>query len=135
MSRRFPDRERGVSLIEVMIALAILSVVVLSLMGIMWQMGRHNRIAGGVGARSAAVESAASLALAVRWDSLTALVGCSADSSTGFWYTRCFEVQNLGPSLRQVRVIVSPAVATLLKPETVTVQRSRPRYRSPLNVN
>ena len=125
---------RGVSLLEVVVALAILSVVLLSLSGIVWQMGRHSRISGAVGARSAALESAVSLAQAVRWDSLLAMVGCSADSSGQLAYTRCFEVTTLSPSLKEVRVIVTPTGATAVIPETLTVQRTRPRSRSPLNV-
>jgi hypothetical protein len=123
-----------VSLIEVVIALTILSVVLLALSGIMWQMGRHTRLSGLVGSRSAALESAASLAQSVRWDSLTALPGCATDSSGALVFTRCFEVQALGPSLRQVRVIVTPTGVTLLKAETLMVQRTRPSAISPLNI-
>jgi prepilin-type N-terminal cleavage/methylation domain-containing protein len=135
VSRRFPDGTRGVSLLEVVVALAILSVVLLSLTGIMWQMGRHARISGAVGARSAALESAVSLAQAARWDSLLAMVGCAADSSGQLAYTRCFEVTTLSASLKEVRVIVTPTGGgTTVIPETLTVQRTRPRLRSPLNV-
>lgn len=115
-------------------ALGILSVVLLSLTGIMWQMGRQSRLAGVAGARTAALESWASLAQAARWDSLGNLVGCAADTSAGLAYTRCFEVTALSPSLREVRVIVAPAPATALAPETLLVQRTRPLRRSPLYV-
>jgi hypothetical protein len=123
-----------VSLIEVVVALTILSVVLLALSGIMWQMGRHTRVSGLVGSRSAALESAASLAQSARWDSLPSLPGCATDSSGALVFTRCFEVQTLGPSLRQIRVIVTPTVATVLKAETLMVQRTRPSALSPLNI-
>jgi prepilin-type N-terminal cleavage/methylation domain-containing protein len=126
--------EAGVSLIEVVVALTILSVVLLALSGIMWQMGRHTRVSGLVGSRSAALESSASLAQSVRWDSLPALPGCATDSSGALVFTRCFEVQTLGPSLRQIRVIVTPTVATVMKAETLMVQRTRPSALSPLNI-
>jgi hypothetical protein len=87
-----------------------------------------------MGSRSAALESAASLAQSVRWDSLPALPGCATDSSGALVFTRCFEVQTLAPSLKQVRVIVTPTVPTALKAETLTVQRTRPSALSPLNV-
>jgi len=123
-----------VSLIEVVIALTIFSVVLLALGGIMWQMGRHTRLSGLVGSRSAALESAASLAQSVRWDSLMALPGCTTDSSGALVFTRCFEVQSLGQSLRQVRVIVTPTVVTVLKAETLMVQRTRPSMLSPFHI-
>ena len=133
---RFPDRlrsARGVSLIEVVVALTLLSVVLLALTGIMWEMGRHTRRASLVGARGAALESAASLAAAVEWDSIAALIGCSTDTSAQLVYTRCFEVPSLAAPIRQIRAIVTP-VGGALPPETLTVSRTRPRSRSPLYV-
>jgi len=122
---------RGVSLIEIVVALALLSIVLLALTGIMWEMGRNTRTATLIGARGAALESAASLAESVRWDSLDALVGCSADTSAQLVYTRCFEVTAPSGGIRQVRAIVTPAGGAL-RPETLTVSRTRPRSRSPL---
>ena len=121
------------SLMEVVVALTLLSIVLLALTGIMWEMGRHTRTASLVGARGAALESAASLAESARWDSLTALVGCVTDTSAQMVYTRCFEVTAPVGGVRQVRAIVTPAGGALL-PETLTVSRTRPRSRSPLYV-
>lgn len=118
---------------EVVVALTLLSIVLLALTGIMWQMGRHTLTASLVGARGAALESAASLAESARWDSLTALVGCTTDTSAQLVYTRCFEVTAPMGGVRQVRAIVTPAGGALL-PETLTVSRTRPRSRSPLYV-
>jgi Tfp pilus assembly protein PilV len=129
-----PAGVSGISLVEVIVALAILSVVLVSLIGIMWQMGRQSRFSGVASARTAAVESAAALAQAVRWDSLSALVGCAADTTAGLIYTRCYEVTTLSASVRQVRVIIAPTAAATLPPETSLVQRSRPQRRSPLNL-
>ena len=120
----------GVSLVEVLVALTLLSVVLLALTGIMWEMGRHNRLAALVGARAAELASAASIAEAVRWDSIPGLVGCSADTSAQIVYTRCFELTTPMSGLRQVRVIVTPSDVSL-KPETLLVNRTRPRSRSP----
>lgn len=122
---------RGVSLIEIVVALGILSVVLVSLTGILWQMGRHTRMSGVAAARTAARESASSLAHAVRWDSIPSLVGCAADSTAGLNYTRCYEVANLSAAVRQVRVIIAPSA--LLFPETTVVLRTRPQQRSPFN--
>jgi hypothetical protein len=125
---------RGISLLEVVVALGILSVVLMSLSGIMWQMGRQSRISGAAAARTAAAESWASLAHAARWDSLTTLVGCAADTTAGLAYTRCYEVSSLSSALREVRVIIAPAAGISLTPETLLVQRTRPRQPSPFNL-
>jgi prepilin-type N-terminal cleavage/methylation domain-containing protein len=137
VSPPFPRRrwraDRGVSLIEVVVALTLLSVVLLALTGIMWEMGRHTRQASLIGARGAALASAASLAESMRWDSLDALVGCGSDTSAQMVYTRCFEVGAVSSGVRQVRAIVTPAGGAI-RPETLTVSRTRPRSRSPLYV-
>jgi prepilin-type N-terminal cleavage/methylation domain-containing protein len=137
VSRPRPERprrgERGVSLIEVVVALTLLSVVLLALTGIMWEMGRHTRHASLIGARGAALASAASLAESMRWDSLTALVGCGVDTSAQLVYTRCFEVGAVTGGVRQVRAIITPAGGAI-RPETLTVSRTRPRSQSPLYV-
>jgi hypothetical protein len=61
-------------------------------------------------------------------------VGCVADTTAGLSYTRCYEVSNLSSSVRQVRVIIAPTAPTMLQPETLLVQRTRPRQRSPFNL-
>ncbi|MEX1998281.1 MAG: prepilin-type N-terminal cleavage/methylation domain-containing protein [Gemmatimonadales bacterium] len=123
---------RGVSLVEVVVAIAILSTTLLALSGLMWQMARQGRYAGYATARAAALETAASQAQGAAWDSLSTLVGCANDSIASFTYTQCYELTTVSNSLRTVRVIVSPASLFTLKAETLTVQRHKPLLPSPL---
>ena len=120
------------SLVEVVVAMAILSTALLALSGLMWQMARQGRFAGYATARTAALESAASLAQGVSWDSLSAIVGCGSDSVASFTYTRCYELTTVSSTLRRVRVIVSPASLFTIKAETLTVERNKPLLPSPL---
>jgi hypothetical protein len=116
---------------EVVVALTLLSVVLLALTGIMWEMGRHTYIASAVGARGAAIEGALGLGEGTRWDSLSALVGCTTDTSGQLVYTRCVEYLTPNPTVRQLRMILTPTDGSL-RPETLLVTRVRPRSRSPL---
>ena len=120
------------SLIEVVVAMAILSTALLSLSGLMWQMARHGRYSGYATARTAALESAASLAQGANWDSLSTLIGCASDSMASFTYTRCYELTTVSTTLRRVRVIVSPASLFTIKAETLSVERNKPLLPSPL---
>ena len=120
------------SLVEVVVALAILSTALLSLSGLMWQMARQGRYAGYATARVAALETATAVAHAAEWDSIPALVGCGTDSVASFTYTRCYEVQTVSTDLKRVRVIVSPAALFALKAETLSVERHKPLLPSPL---
>ena len=125
---------RGVSLIEVVVALAILSTALLALSGLMWQMARQGRFAGYATARAAALQSAAAVPQAADWDSLSALVGCASDSIASFTYTRCYEVTTVSNTLKRVRVIISPSSLFALKAETLSVERNKPLLPSPLYV-
>ena len=125
---------RGISLIEVMVALAILSTVLLSLTGLMWQMGRNARDSSAVTMRTGTLESATSLAYGLSWDSLPTIVGCSADTTAALIYTLCYEVQDLTPQVRQVRVIVAPTSPPGLTADTITLRRAKGRQVSPLKI-
>lgn len=127
-----PRNERGLSLVEVVVALAILSTALLALSGLMWQMARQGRYAGYATARVAALTSAASLAQGASWDSLSLLVGCANDSISTFKYTRCYELTTVSNDLKRVRVIVSPSALFAIKAETLSVERHKPLLPSPL---
>lgn len=121
----------GVTLIEVMVALSILSVVLVSLSGLMFQMGRQTRRSGGVAARTAAVQSALSAIQTVPWDSLPTFAGCAADTTGTLSYTRCVNISTASARLRTATIVIVPD-DPLLRPDTVVVQRSKPRSISPL---
>jgi len=130
--RRIRAGERGVSLIEIMMALAILSVVLLALGGLMFQVARHTRLSTAVSYRSVALESATSWVQALPWDSLPVSIGCTDSLTAGaFMYTRCVELVSTSPTSRLARVIISPTGALQAPPDTVTVERTKARDPSP----
>lgn len=124
---------RGVTLIEVVVALAILGTVLVALSAMMWQMGRQGRIAGDAAGRSAALESAAAFAQTVPWDSLIRIVGCRADSAGPLHYTRCVDVSSTAGNLRRVRTVIAPTNGLSLRPDTLIVYRNRPMPLHPLD--
>ena len=124
--------QRGVSLIEIMIALSILSVVLLALGGLMFDVARHSRRSTAVAYRSAALESATSWIQALPWDSLPTVVGCTDSITTGLLeYTRCVELVSNTASSRLARIIISPTGVLQARPDTVTVERTKARASSP----
>lgn len=115
-------------------ALAILATVLLSLTGMMWQMGRNTRLAGTAAYRTAALESGGALARSVPWDSLNAVAGCASDSSATLTYTRCIDVTDVVDGLKQIRIVITPTSGVVLHPETLAVFRNRPLPTNPLYV-
>ena len=127
--------ERGVSLIEIMIALSILSVVLLALGSLMFQVARYARRSTAVTYRSAVLESSTSWVQGLPWDSLPGIVGCTDSLTTGLLqYTRCVELVTTTPNSRLARIIISPSGALYARPDTVTVERTKARSPSPFTL-
>ena len=132
MSRKFTSNTQGLSLIEVVVAITILSVVVMALGGLMFQVARHTRESAGVAYRSAASESATSWMLTLPWDSIPGAVGCTDSLTTGLLeYTRCVELLTNTPRYRLARITISPTGALQPTPDTITVERTKTRSTSP----
>ena len=134
MSPRIRSNNKGLSLVEVVVAITILSVVVLALGTLMFQIARHTRASAGVAYRSAASESAASWLHGLPWDSIPSSLGCTDSLSTGLLeYTRCVILLTNTPRYRLARITISPTgiLQTTVSPDTITVERTYTRSTSP----
>lgn len=127
------DGERGLTLVEVMVALTILSTVLIALGGLMFQAARHTRQSMAASYRGAASSAAAAWAEGMPWDSLDTAVGCKADTMGQFPFTRCTTVADTAGLKRLTITIVSTGNLST-RPDTVVVFRNKPRLRSPLNL-
>lgn len=128
--------EAGVSLIEIMIALSILSTVLVALGGLMFQAANYTRRSAAVSYRGAAAERWAAWVQHLPWDSLATAVGCTTDTSGQLVYTRCVTVQDIpgvAPQRKRVTVTITPTGPITIRPDTVVVDRNRPRPRSTLS--
>ena len=125
---------RGITLIEVIVALSILSIVLIALGGLMFQVGRQTHRSAATTYRAAAVQEAASWLEGLSWDSSASAIisGCTADSSGLMAYDRCTTVIDSTPRLRKVTVVVVPTGTFATPPETLIVYRNRARSASPL---
>ncbi len=115
--------------------MGILSGVLIALGGLMFQVARHTRQSAAAGYRSAAVMTAASWASGIPWDSIDGAVGCQSDTIGPMIYARCTSVLTPTPRSKQITVVISPTGAVVAQPETVIVQRAKPRSASPFNEN
>jgi len=131
LPERLP-RDAGVSLLEVVVALGLFSVVLIALVGMMFSMAHQTRLTAYGTARTAAVQSASAWAQTVAWDSIGSSVGCVADTAGPLRYTRCTTVQNVSYRLKRLRIVVAPESVTGIGPDTVTVNRQKPQQLSPL---
>ncbi len=121
----------GFSLVEVMIALTILSVVLLALGGLMFQVSQRSRSSAATTYRTAAAQKVAAQIQSMPWDSINGAIGCTADSSGLIAYNRCISVTSVGAKTKQVTVVISPTGLFTALPETLLVVRSKSRPVSP----
>lgn len=121
------------SLIEILIALAILSTVLAALGGLMFQAARHTHLSAAIAYRGAAAEQAEAWIQNVPWDSLANAVGCTTRTTGPLVYSRCVSVADLSSRLKRVTVALTPESGPVMKPDTVVVDRNRPRERSTLS--
>lgn len=132
--REVVSDRKGLSLVEVVVAITILSVVILALGTLMFQIAQHTRVSAGVAYRSAATESAASWLHGLPWDSIPSSVGCTDSLSTGLLeYTRCVELLTNTPRYRLARITISPTglLQPTVRPDTITIERTTTRPQSP----
>lgn len=134
MTQRLLHTTRGISLVEVMVALSILSVVLIALGGLMFQVARQTQRSAATTYRTAAMQQASAWIEGLPWDSSTGGIigGCTTDSSGQLSYTRCTTVWDSTPRLRRITVVVVPTGQLATPPETLVVYRNRSRAASPL---
>lgn len=122
---------RGMSLIEIVVALGILSVVLMSLGGLMYEVARGSRQSALATYRAAAARHAAAWIEGLEFDSLSTAVGCTSDSSGILEYTQCVTVSGSG-NTRQATIVIQPTGNLTTSPDTQVVMRTRPLRSSAL---
>ena len=121
----------GFSLLEVMVALTIMSVVLLALGGLMFQVAQQSRSSAATTYRTAAAQKVAAHIRSLLWDNIDGASGCTADSSGLMGYNRCISVTNDGAKTKHVTVVISPTGLFTALPETLLVVRFKSRPVSP----
>ncbi len=119
-----------------MLALSLLSVVLMSLVGLMYQVSRYARVSAQVAFRSAAEMNAAAWAQNVPWDSIPNVVGWAQQDSIGELVFRRYTSYTTSGSWRIMTIVVNPEgrSAALVRPETLTVVRAKAMSTAPLKV-
>jgi prepilin-type N-terminal cleavage/methylation domain-containing protein len=121
----------GFTLVEIVVAMMILSVVMVTLAGLTFTVARRSLAAQGLDQRQAVLLRDVNMMSALPYDSLGNFVGCTS-VSTPFAYTRCITMSTPNTNLRRMTVVMTPTVSSLWKPDTMFVDRSKPPV-NPLN--
>lgn len=130
MNPHTDSRESGITLIEVMVAMTILSVVLISLGGLMFHVARQTQISAAATHRTAAMQRASAWIEGLAWESLDDAQGPSWSLVSGpMTYDQFVDVSPLGPAnTKNVRVRILPTgPLAIVGPDTVVVVRTRMR--------
>ena len=123
---------KGFSLIEVMVAMTILVIVLLSLAKISIAIGVRSRGNDIVAKRSAALQAEANKFGAVPYSTLATWPTATTTDTLGtFVYNRRLSITSAGPSRYSIKVVVIP-VADPTKKDSIMLDRALPPTSSPL---
>jgi prepilin-type N-terminal cleavage/methylation domain-containing protein len=123
---------RGLTLIEVLVAMVIMSVVLVALGGLMFDVARQTRLSAATTYRSAAAQRASAWVEGMPWDSLSPSAGCASGVSGQLTYDRCLTVVDSTPRMKIITVVVTPTGTLTATPDTFVVIRNRARSASPM---
>ncbi len=117
---------RGFSLIEIMVALTILSSVLVAMAGLMFQVGQQTRTSARETYQTAAIQQGAAYVSALSWANIDDAVGCTSDTTGLMEYNQCISVSGSGDD-KLITLIITPTGVFAGRPDTLTVYRHKAR--------
>jgi hypothetical protein len=110
----------------------------MALGALMFQVARHTRQSAQVAYRSAALNSAASWAQAMPWDSIPGQVGWATNDTVGQLIFQRYLSYATSGNARVLTLVIRPVTSVIsssrIRPETLTVVRAKPLTTAPLKV-
>ena len=125
--------KRGITLIEVVVALTIFALVTVGIAGFTTQVAKGSRINSLSAVRAGALAAQINRLEVLPYDTLPSRAGCSSISTGLVPRTECVAVQDIVAGRRRVTFILRPN-NTALRPDTVILERTRPKAYHPLNL-
>jgi prepilin-type N-terminal cleavage/methylation domain-containing protein len=117
--------QAGFSLVEMVVAMTLLSLVLVSVAQLSFIVARRFYSLSGVGARDGIITQQVNQFTAMPFDSLSSKVGTVTVTQPPLPYTRVVTVDSLSPKVRRVTIVVTPT-NTVFKADTEVIQRMKP---------
>ena len=124
---------RGITLVEVVVALTVFAMVTMGIAGFTTQVAKGSRVNGLAQVRSGALAAQINRLEVLPYDTLPSRAGCTSVSTGLVPRTECISVVDVAAGRRRVTFIQRPN-NTALRPDTVIFERTRPRAYHPLNL-
>jgi prepilin-type N-terminal cleavage/methylation domain-containing protein len=128
-----PRARDGFTLVEIVVAMVLLSVTLLALAALMVQVGQGGREVGTGAHRNAAMMEQINYYSTLPYDSLlTRQGGCLTVAEGSLEYDRCVSI-TAAANARTIQIALTPT-DTRLRADTVTFVRTRPPVGNPFNL-
>lgn len=124
---------RGITLIEVVVALTMFAVVTMSIASFTAQVAKGSRVNGVATVRAGALAAQVNRLEVLPYDTLPSRAGCTSVSTGLLPRSECVAVQDLAVGRRQVTFILRPDNSAL-RSDTVIFERTKPKAFHPLNL-
>lgn len=122
--------QEGFSIVEVVVALVLMSIILTTLGGLTFTTARQAVVADNAMVRQAATVEMVNRFASMPYAQLTASAGCDSVGGVNNYYRRCATVTPFGSAL-QVTVVTTP-MQRGIPASTVTLVRSSPPTSNPL---
>lgn len=120
------SNRRGVSLIEVMVAVTLLGLIATVHTVVTMRYAMRNRVAAIGVNRAAAISNATDLFTTMPFSAIATNTGCvTITTPTRYEHTRCVSTTAVSGTITRVQIIITPT-NTAFRPDTVWVDRSQP---------
>ena len=123
---RLTSRRRGIALIEVIVAMVILSIMLSSLGPVLYSVSRSTMAVTGNAYRNGVLMQEVNRLIAVSYDSLAVGVTTFSVSTAPYPHTSTVSVSEPVVNLKLVKIVVTP-VSSAYKPDSVQFNRTRAR--------
>lgn len=128
-----PALRRGITLIEVVVALTIFALVTAGIAGFTTQVAGGSRMNSLASVRAGALAAQINRLEVLPYDTLPSRAGCTSISTGLVPRTECITVEDIVTGRRRVTFILRPD-NTALRPDTVILERTKPKAYHPLNL-
>ena len=113
---------RGFTLVEIMIAVVIFSVVILSLVGLSFQVAKHSTRATDQALTMAVLLAKVDRAATTAFANLPTIAGCDTTVSGLYKVIGCTSVTSLSARLDSIQIVVKTTLPAT-RPDTINMQR------------
>lgn len=117
--------QAGFSLVEIVVAMVLLSLVLLGVAQLTFILARGTATVAGGAARGGILAQQVNQFAAMPFDSLKGKAGTLTVNKPPLPYVRTITVDSLSPKLRRVTIIVTP-LNSAFKADTLVLQRTKP---------